>query len=238
MKKSFFSIALIGSILLFHSCEEPVHEEYNLYGDTQEQNENNEDNPSGNCELFPLATGNTWVYNSIQQGVSQTLENTISGTFEYDGHTYYAFEPVEVVYAGTTSVQYSYLRKEGDSYYLLDKVEQPGVFETNYYSSILFKENMQPGESVTDNFTIFYNYLNGVTLTFDVNYSCTLEEILDTFEVNGTVYDDVYKFHFELQYSNGSTVEYMAYYGCNVGRLKYVNEEAGLDVTLVSYELN
>ena len=212
------------------SCEEPVHEEYDLYGAPSET-----ENPGGEEEqgvYFPLAVGNKWVYEVEQNGQTVEQESYVTGTEEIEGETYYAFNPE---YQEGTTV-YNYIRKDGDDY-IYTVQSNTGALSSNYFSQIIMKDNVSVGDTWTSQYSVIYD-LNGTTLEYPYTVNYEVQAIHDTYEVNGTEYQQVAEVQSQST-GSGTTVNYTVFYALNIGIIKKITDsgEAIIETNLISYEL-
>jgi hypothetical protein len=229
MRKYLFLFSTLSLLIL--SCEEPVHEEYNLYGNPPEI-----DNPEDgeNTEVyFPLNVGNKWVYETEQDGQTIQFESIITGTTEIEGETYYTFNP-EVQNSTTL---YNNIRKAEDDYVSTSQTYSAGL-TSNYFSQIIMKDNVSVGDTWSSQYTIIYD-INGTSLEYPYTVNYEVEAIHDTYEVNGVEYQQVAQVKSQNINASNEIVEFTVFYALNIGIIKRIISGTGSaqETILVSYEL-
>jgi len=99
------------------------------------------------------------------------------------------------------------------------------------------KDNVSVGDTWTSQYSVIYD-LNGTTLEYPYTVNYEVQAIHDTYEVNGTEYQQVAEVQSQST-GSGTTVNYTVFYALNIGIIKKITDsgEAIIETNLISYEL-
>lgn len=243
MFKKLLFISFIA-VSFLTSCEEPVHEEYNMYDD-------NADNPNTSATWFPLATNNKWVMKQVDNGTENIIDNQIINTEVISGVTYY--KTSEKIYEnGTlTSESSNHMRWNGNvldvrasSLAGAEMLEEMGLTGTPFVMHPL-KNNMNVGDTWSE--TITATFTGIIDLTVVYNFTYTYVEHLNTMTVNGVVYNDIANVKTDVSLTNPLlpsetiTGTSHSFYAKNIGAIKRYDIQDGVTSSpfeLTSYVVN
>ncbi|OIQ30262.1 MAG: hypothetical protein BM564_02490 [Bacteroidetes bacterium MedPE-SWsnd-G2] len=198
----------------FYSCEVESLDSDLAENAGNNNNNNNTDGPAGGDstgDYWPLAVGNNWVYNTLENGAAgapTTME--VSGTEMINGNSNYAFSSLlGNSISGTGGEQLEgleasvYARKNGGDYIVTVgevNAEFPGLYSLSMtgYSYIMLKDYLEVGSTWTQNvqttttFTMFTDDFPEIPeIILDNEISNEIMEVGGTIEVEGVTYDNV-----------------------------------------------
>lgn len=240
MFKKLLFIAFIALSVM--SCEEPVHEEYDLYGNSNDTND-------GNGSWLPLTNSNQWNYSGLDESGNYTYQVNVEGTEVFDNKTFYKIH-YHTVSSSETTDEYSHMRWDNNTLETRTLPEVYGVAE-GYTASPIYlhplKNDMTVGQTWSDTFSIDIHFTT-IDMSFTINYTINylFEQHFDTYVVNGTVYNDVAKLKITTGYVepisgvNVATIEY-DYFAKNIGIIKSTLSENGVSMAqmnITSYTIH
>lgn len=219
------------------SCEVPVHEEYDLYGDGIDDGDDNP-TPTNNTWL-PLALNNQWNYNVTDQTGTNAQNLIVSSTTQFQGATYFVLNS-NVHYGTETIDSETYMRRDSNGKFTMVAIlddESVGLVADPVISHPL-KDGMSVGN--TWNETVQYNYTEPVQISFSSQYTYKYEEHFNTLVVNGVTFNDVCKIKTTVTNTGQPAQSTYTYYAKNVGMIKAEGENLGSQSTstITSYHLN
>lgn len=239
-KKLLFIVFIALSVM---SCEEPVHEEYDLYGNSNDTND-------GNGTWFPLAIDNEWNFSGteITDGNFTDLIK-IENTEVIDGKTYFKLHQ-GVTNSSETYDDFSYVRWDNNTFehrMIPDLYGMNDDLTATPFILHTLKQNMTVGMTWSETVTSHLDYI-GLDISFDINftYNYLYEQHYDTLIVNGTIFNDIAKVKTLIDYNdpmsgiNFQVIEY-TYYAKNIGIIKTVSVQNGLEagqMNITSYTIH
>ncbi len=225
IKQVLFSLVIVFGLI---SCEDPVHEEYEMDGEIHDWSDNgnngdNEDDEDDADVYLPLAVGNWWTMEVNSQGATQTSK--ITGIDQFDGESYYRLEISDS--NGATSESSYHIRKDGDNYIARVLINSAGMVSDPYFVLGL-KDNVSMEDSWNEVVEIVY-HIDGIDdIIFNTDTTYTVVEMYDSYESNGVTYENVMVLQ-SHEFTTSSTPPYENYsaesikntfYALNIGQIE------------------
>jgi len=192
---------LIFFVVLFTACED----------DTTTPSDNEDPKPGS---YIPLSTGSQWEYEITQAGNNSTYTLKNIGETEKNGYIW-----TEQSTTAANSSQSSLVRYEGGKYIQFIPAGT-GVIVTDM-NFIMLDENAEIGDTWEVPHKVQFQ---GFSSPIDAAYTMEIVDILDSYTVRGTKYENVISVDLNLSYfPEGDTIDrinQISYFAADVGVIK------------------
>ncbi|WP_127844210.1 hypothetical protein [Psychroflexus aestuariivivens] len=216
-------------------------------------------------DYWPMAVGNTWVYNvesnnsSSENEYSVNSETTIEGLPAYQIDNFISDAGVETpdlpVEQDFDQPDNYVIKNEGNYYNLLESFsfEENGIsLSISGFNYVFLKDYLEEGQSYSSDFDFTYTSsidiegfedFEDIEFTQNFNYEMTMVERGMILEVNEVEYEDVIHIEIVLTISQEGLEETITdtsevYLAKDIGPIRIINESEGSTSDLISYELN
>lgn len=192
-------------------------------------------------DYYPMAVNNEWTYtNGLVTNIGKILSTEVIA-----GKTYFYFGQAPISSASSNGQSTTWVRKEGANYYQRISINTSTALynvQTTPFEFILLKDDLNAGDTWTENITNVYQYTPltsttpaypDVTLNFVYNFKIEGKGITKT--VSGTTYNDVIQVSLTFTY-NGNTSVTNTYFAKDVGVI-FIEQPGNLTSSLLNYTL-
>lgn len=244
MKKSLLPLLSLALVLFAFNCTNEPLEGFDLdtiEGPTIPGNNlvtpvvgENVDVETSTGDYWPTQIGYSWDFDTTFFG---SVTSEIVGTTIFDNQNFYEFDN----FMGQSNF---FVGKEGSNYYVAQNITGTNV--NGYTLSapvivlLLLKDNLQVGETFTQNITYTISYTPDPGLppfgdqTVTATYTTEMIERDITYQVGGVDYNDV--LHIRLETSAlGSTAVSDYYFAKDIGPIDF-SQSTGQNAVLTSYQ--